>query len=68
MQIGKKYKCKDTGRIGEIIKAPYTNKGEYVIRYEDGTEAPLMPFELDVKYTAIVTAKKVSTNPLRGKK
>ncbi len=66
MQVGKKYKCKDTGRIGEIIKTPYTNKGEYLIRYEDGTEAPIMPFELDVKYALIAAPRKAAHNPLRG--
>ncbi len=62
---GRKLKCKETGRIAELVKAASQNEGEVLLRYEDGSEVAVMPFELEVKYQGYVAARNVTTNPFR---
>ncbi len=62
--IGRKLKCRDTGRIATVIKGAAQNDGEVLLRYADGSEVCVMPMELEVKYSGYAAARKVSHNPL----
>ncbi len=63
--MAKKLKCRETGRTAVIVKTASQNDGEVLVRYADGEEVALIPFELEVKYEGYAVHRRATINRAR---